>query len=1062
MKKYSVLIIFIFLSIIKINAQTNIIAHLNPEVFEDQLNKYTLRSPTGYSSTESHTNDGSGSLMFPDSVSTFLSNKITSKRFELSEGHHYLLRFYVKMVGPVHGQNILSKITSIQGGLAFAKEMQFNVSEINEWQEVIMPFYATHPGDYYFQIFTYKYLISTDGNYVFADSNLATPPTTYFDDFSVIETTNGHIISNEPYTPKPAFNSSFVRVDSLGNFSVQEDGAWKHIFPRLAYPGNTSYSFADNAKHYSEYGFNGIVNLKTVSDIKTAVENGCKYNSIQINFWSTTRADWVTNAFNALKNGEIPSSSLIMFTYDNEIYLLTRYITEKKPLSDWLDSNVVDPATGSRSIPVFELNGVHKYIGRADRNGDNNLMDLTGCYVTWSGEAKRQRFNPINTIELMDKADGLTAHSNIMQVQSYFHETFIPSLFKGIMQGAKGLQFWKDGTDYKHSKKDFRENVWAYGIKGADGAFARIDSMLEDIIVQPLGTEWDATITTQERDEYQRPTVAIGTRSKLSEDRNFLILANFADAAQDVKVSLTGITGAAVKDYFTGVELANITNSEFTVTIDKDNNGYLVLEIVNTSGPVGNGTIENPYEIGTLEDLKWIDADTSRWSFHYKQVADINLSESSIRIGDENTAFTGSYNGNGHVIDSLKIDMLNSPNGFFGLIDGATIKNLGLTNVSVVGGYYTGALIGHSSSGTIINCYTTGSVSSESRYIGGLVGYCEDTTTISNCYSECTVNATNTGTTKRVLAGGLVGEIDGNCTIEKSYATGDVTVSISTEIYTSVGGLVGYNKGRIKECYSRGDVVGNIRTGGFVGSTYYGDSHISDCYSFGDVIRHSGASGKIGGFAGYFGGGGKLENCYSIGSVYYDRAAPPSDKGFIGLVSGTSGPTDCFFDKEVSNQVTDVAATGKTTVEMQTQTTFTDAGWDFTNIWEIIAPASGSSTLAKVNADGNYPRLKEQPDELLPVELNALNVSLKYSLEQNYPNPFNPTTNIRFSLPEAAKVKLVVYNLIGEKVAELVNGKMEAGKHSVVFNASELTSGVYIYKIVTPNFRKSMKMLLIK
>ncbi len=581
MNKYSVLIIFICLSIIKINAQTNIIANLNPEVFQDNLSKYTLGLPTGYSSTESHTNDGSGSLMFPDDVSTFLSNKILSKQFVLSEGHQYLLRFYVKMVGSVHGQNILAKITSDWSGSG--EEMQFNVSKINEWQEVIMPFYAEYPGKYDFRIFLYKYLISTDGEYVTNSSNLATPPTVYLDDFSVIETTNCHIISNEPYTSKPAFNSSFVRVDSLGNFSVQEDGAWKHIFPRLAYR-SYYFSFADDAKYYSEYGFNGIVNAQTLSNIKTAVANGCKYNSIQINFWKNATANSVTNVFNALKSGEIPSSSLIMFTYDNEVELLTRYITEKKPLSDWLDTNVVDPATGSRSIPVFELNGVQKYIGRADRNGDNNLMDLTGCYVTWSGEATTQRFNPINTIELMDKANGLTAHSNIMEIQSYYHETFIPSLFKGIMQGAKGLQFWRGGTTHNGSKKDFRKNVWADGIKGDNGAFARIDSMLEDIIVQPLGTEWKATITSQLKDSKQRPTVAVGTRSKLSDNRHFIILANFADAAQDVEISLSGITGTAVKDYFTGTELATISNGEFTVNIDKDNKGYLVLEIVNRTG----------------------------------------------------------------------------------------------------------------------------------------------------------------------------------------------------------------------------------------------------------------------------------------------------------------------------------------------------------------------------------------------------------------------------------------------------------------------------------------------
>lgn len=86
----------------------------------------------------------------------------------------------------------------------------------------------------------------------------------------------------------------------------------------------------------------------------------------------------------------------------------------------------------------------------------------------------------------------------------------------------------------------------------------------------------------------------------------------------------------------------------------------------------------------------------------------------------------------------------------------------------------------------------------------------------------------------------------------------------------------------------------------------------------------------------------------------------------------------------------------------------------------------------------------------------------KYELYQNYPNPFNPTTSIRFDLIENQQVKLTVYNLLGQEVARLVDAPFEAGKHSVNFDAKELSSGVYFYRIDTPAFNRMRKMILIK
>lgn len=85
-----------------------------------------------------------------------------------------------------------------------------------------------------------------------------------------------------------------------------------------------------------------------------------------------------------------------------------------------------------------------------------------------------------------------------------------------------------------------------------------------------------------------------------------------------------------------------------------------------------------------------------------------------------------------------------------------------------------------------------------------------------------------------------------------------------------------------------------------------------------------------------------------------------------------------------------------------------------------------------------------------------------YSLDQNYPNPFNPSTSIRFSIPEQTNVSLKIFNSIGQEVASLINGELAAGNHEVNFNASKLSSGVYFYRIDTPAFTSTKKMILIK
>jgi hypothetical protein len=90
------------------------------------------------------------------------------------------------------------------------------------------------------------------------------------------------------------------------------------------------------------------------------------------------------------------------------------------------------------------------------------------------------------------------------------------------------------------------------------------------------------------------------------------------------------------------------------------------------------------------------------------------------------------------------------------------------------------------------------------------------------------------------------------------------------------------------------------------------------------------------------------------------------------------------------------------------------------------------------------------------------NVPLEFSLGQNYPNPFNPSTVIRYGLPQQSHVLLDVYNVIGQKVATLVNENQQAGFHEVHFNGTSLPSGLYFYRLTSGGFVQTLKMVLTK
>lgn len=134
----------------------------------------------------------------------------------------------------------------------------------------------------------------------------------------------------------------------------------------------------------------------------------------------------------------------------------------------------------------------------------------------------------------------------------------------------------------------------------------------------------------------------------------------------------------------------------------------------------------------------------------------------------------------------------------------------------------------------------------------------------------------------------------------------------------------------------------------------------------------------------------------------------------------------------------------------------TKIDWIFDGNVNTIITGEGFENITDSVNHISYSGLTSSNDE-------SNNLPGDFLLGQNYPNPFNPTTTINFSLKEAGKVNLVVYNLIGEKVADLVNNQMEAGNHNINFNASHLPSGVYVYRLdVESKFTAIKKMILMK
>jgi photosystem II stability/assembly factor-like uncharacterized protein len=205
--------------------------------------------------------------------------------------------------------------------------------------------------------------------------------------------------------------------------------------------------------------------------------------------------------------------------------------------------------------------------------------------------------------------------------------------------------------------------------------------------------------------------------------------------------------------------------------------------------------------------------------------------------------------------------------------------------------------------------------------------------------------------------------------------------------------------------------------------------------------------------------------------------------GFAGGLGGTMLKYTGTLPVELTS-FTAKAAAGNVTLSWKTASEINNSGFEIQrkadeNNWLVIAFKNGNGTttntndyvftdnIAGLNTNKLSYRLRQLDfnghSQFSPIVLVDNLIPVNYSISQNFPNPFNPSTIIKFQIPQNSFVNLTVYNSLGQEIASLVNGIVDAGTHEVQFNASNISSGIYFYVIKAGNsFVQTKKMIVIK
>ena len=442
-------------------------------------------------------------------------------------------------------------------------------------------------------------------------------------------------------------------------------------------------------------------------------------------------------------------------------------------------------------------------------------------------------------------------------------------------------------------------------------------------------------------------------------------------------------------------------------------NPYQIKSLENLSWLVQHDTtVSNAYFVQTADiDMSktayWDDLDDNADGDLYNDPNDKNTegnNEGWMPIGSGDSLFTGTYDGAGYNLDGLTLNRTGTYSmAMFSNVCGATFKNvelvgvsitataytigglvgtavvdsplydLNIENCSVIGGtitgsgsYQIGGLIGDISydvNAIITDCETNVTVTTaddgkSGESVGGLIGIYKGKGTITGCNSKGLVDVSST--TVKTISGAFLGQItysdeDRGIVISKCYSIGNI-IGANVAGYSPAAGFIGLMyQGTVDQCFSTGDVDAGAtqKSGGFIGYVRKTTSHITNCYSTGKVTTTELA--LTGTFIGHFRGGATINNCYTVGTI---EGASLAEKGFIALLETAVDTSTNFFDSTVTSQAIGRGALPKTTAEMMADSIFTDAGWDFTDVWEIV--------------DNQYPTLKHNrlPLFVMPTKMS--------------------------------------------------------------------------------------------
>ncbi|MHC4693767.1 MAG: GLUG motif-containing protein, partial [Planctomycetota bacterium] len=391
----------------------------------------------------------------------------------------------------------------------------------------------------------------------------------------------------------------------------------------------------------------------------------------------------------------------------------------------------------------------------------------------------------------------------------------------------------------------------------------------------------------------------------------------------------------------------------------------------------GTGEPNDPYLIGTPNDLVSISADPNDWDSHFLLTADISLAGKILKpIGNYETKFSGVFDGGNHILNSIVIEKPEDNYvGLFGYTQGSIIKNIILEDVNIVGSDYVGGVVGYnygvvenincsgiisgyselggiageSLGGVIRDCNTNVSIDIISWWAGGIGGYFCDTPVI-NCHAFGDVM----GGAESGSLGGLVGGARWSKIINCS-ASGDISG------WERIGGLAGWSDWYlIKSCYATGDVQADYYAGGLVGKF---TGSVENSYAIGNVFANVGAGGLIGAD---WGGYGYVKSCLSTGLV----AGTEKVGGFVGETSqNTLFIGGSFFDADKNPGLPAIGdhnepnIVGLSTAELFDQQTYIAYGWDFSG--EIL---NGTDDYWTMPSSEGYPVLSFQilPEPSLP------------------------------------------------------------------------------------------------